>query len=112
MRKPDPGPRALTAILEEERGALLSGDFARLSALVAEREAAMSNALPSDADSVTAIRKLAESNRRLALAAATGLKDAHSRLAAALDGEVLETYSASGKRRKFEESRPRIQLRA
>lgn len=104
--------RDLAQVLSDEGDALVAGRFERLKTLAEERESILAKSSEDELGDAAVLRKLAERNLRLAQAAARGLGAARARALKILRGASLDTYSQSGERSSFRDSRPTLQRRA
>lgn len=106
---------ALAALLEEERAALLAGDFDRLASL-AERKESLAAGLETlaDAEALAGLRDRLERNAALLDGAAAGVRSVAERLAAMREvRDALSTYDADGRRRDARHgTAPRLERRA
>lgn len=106
----------LTTLLEEERAALLGGDFDRIAALM-EEKAALVAALEGrslDAETVAPLRDGLRRNQELFDHALAGLRNVAARL-----GDLnrirksMDTYDAQGKRKTLDAPAiPKLERRA
>lgn len=106
---------ALSALLEEERNALLAGDLGALSRVLTCRPGAEAALLdrPPDAAALQALREQAAHNARLLAAAAAGVRQVSETLRSArAGGPTLATYDAAGRATRHGGGTPRVSLRA
>lgn len=110
--------KALSGLLEAERAALLSGDFAALPRLIPAKEEALSALGSAAAGSVEpgileALRDRAGMNRSLLDAALRGVRAVQERLEAARNGgPPLGTYDARGRTEVLATAPRRVERRA
>lgn len=106
----------LDRLLEQEREALVSGDLARLPALIADKErllAALERGAPPGAAALERLRARATANQVLLDAALRGVRAARARLETARSGgPALSTYDARGKAESHAPARPNVERRA
>ena len=89
----------LTRLLEEERAALLSGQFSKLQELMERKEEAVEEIreLSVHSEFVNQIKLLAERNERLIDATLSGLRDASSKLSKInISRKTVSTYDRYG----------------
>ena len=89
--------RRLEELLDQVAAALVRGDLAGLATLAPLIEAG-ADSLPRDRASASRIQRKAERNARLLQAAGRGITSARTRFADIVQGPVLTTYDARGRR--------------
>lgn len=89
---------ALDALLDAEREALLSGDFARLAQAAEHKERLMAMVARSGASVqvLTRLSEKADHNSRLLLASARGARDARARIDTLRAPKSFSTYGPQG----------------
>ncbi|EKE43790.1 hypothetical protein OCGS_2124 [Oceaniovalibus guishaninsula JLT2003] len=101
----------LARLLEDERAALLKGDFAALSRLEGPKERAIDALADLSAAEIEAIGAKAALNQQLLQAAMRGIAAARDRLAAIRDGAQVATYDTDGTVTKMMRVPPTLQRR-
>lgn len=105
------GVAALGSLLEEERKALLSGDFERVAILLPAKETLIEEVSREGSAEPSSLRSLSDKvthNQRLLTGAADGIRTVTERLTALRRvRDSLETYGADGKRRNIGTDSPR-----
>lgn len=88
----------LDDLLDQTRDALIAGNLAALADL-APRVEALAEILPQiDRQSADRLRRKADRNAKLLLAATRGVRSAQQRLSEIVAGSTLVTYDARGRR--------------
>ncbi|KFI28838.1 hypothetical protein [Paenirhodobacter enshiensis] len=109
----DPRLLALRDLLNDERIAIRTGDFARLGDLVARKEKAMADMQALPASRIPALRSRIEENQRLIEAALNGFRSARSRIEQiAASVRSCTTYDRNGQSQQISLDSPAIERRA
>jgi hypothetical protein len=88
----------LENLLDQAFAALMAGDLAALTGLDARIDAAAATLPDMGEAAVHRLKRKAQRNERLLLAAGRGLRSARDRVADILGGQGLATYDAQGRK--------------
>lgn len=104
----------LEDLLDKERKAILGGDFEALRRMVAEKQRLLNAARGAPAtQAITRLKKKAERNQAMLMAATLGIRSVADRLARAREpGAPLSTYSRTGEREAHNQTRRSMERRA
>lgn len=95
----------LEELLIKERIAILAGDFDALGQLMAEKERFASvTEIPKSNDRLAQVKRMADRNQVLLLAASEGIRTVTRLLARNKDSSLFQTYSETGQRQGREHS--------
>ncbi len=104
---------ALFHHLEEERRAVLSGDYRTLEKIASAKADLLSDLARDDPGLLQSIASAIARNQRLLAAAIEGVQTAQQRIAVLKDvRDTLRTYDAQGHKANLSESRPTIERKA
>lgn len=114
MLNPRNTPAArLAEILERERRAILSGDFARLPQLIEAKETLASTPLDLSGKDAAALQQMAQQNQRLLSAALRGVRSALGRLQQIDEGVRGYTgYDRNGQATQIRRNEGNVERRA
>ncbi|RWR08269.1 hypothetical protein [Paenirhodobacter populi] len=103
----------LSGILEQERRAILSGDFARLPQLIEAKERLTSAPLDLSREDAAALQQAAQQNQRLLSASLRGVRSALNRLQQIDEGARGYTgYDRNGQATSIRRSEGNVERRA
>ncbi|MEM6637770.1 MAG: hypothetical protein AAF667_17980 [Pseudomonadota bacterium] len=106
----------ISELLEEERAAILGGDFKELPALTARKEAALAHLASTggltEGNGLRRLRDEIERNARMLKAASAGFRAVISRYSTLVKAGELKTYDAAGGRQALAQETARLQRKA